>query len=140
AKGMFYGIQFHHTRPHFIRAVMEGVAYSLRHNIEVAAEAGAQAQTLHAMGGAANSLVWTQIKSDVTGCPIAVPASDTATTLGAAILAGVGVGVYGCFDQAVRMTLRMQRLHEPNPAHRAAYDAGYERYRRLYERTKEGSL
>jgi len=140
ARGMFYGIQFHHTRPHFIRAVMEGVAYSLRHNLEVAAEAGARAQTLHAMGGAANSLVWTQIKSDVTGCPIAVPASDTATTLGASILAGVGVGVYEDFDQAVRQTLCMQRLHEPNQAHRAAYDAGYEQYRSLYERTKEGSL
>lgn len=71
---------------------MEGVAFSLRHNLEVAEAAGAKAEVLRAMGGSANSLLWTQIKADVTGKAVVVPASDTATTLGAAILAGVGVG------------------------------------------------
>ncbi len=66
----------------YVRACMEGVALSLRHNLEVAEEAGAEAEVLRAMGGSANSLLWTQIKSDITGKPIVVPASDTATTLG----------------------------------------------------------
>ena len=73
-----------------VRACMEGVALSLRHNLEVAESAGARANVLRAMGGSANSLLWTQIKADITGKKIVVPASDTATTLGAALLAGVG--------------------------------------------------
>lgn len=67
---------------------MEGVALSLRHNLEVAKEAGAEADVLRAMGGSANSLLWTQIKSDITGKTIIVPASDTATTLGAHFMRG----------------------------------------------------
>ena len=90
AKGVFYGLDYSKSKAHMTRAVMEGVVYSLRHNIEVAAGAGAAVGTMRAMGGAANSLFWTQMKADVTGKPIEVPASDTATTLGAAMLAGVG--------------------------------------------------
>ena len=67
------------------------------------------------MGGSANSLLWTQIKSDITGKPIVVPASDTATTLGAAILAGVGVGFYKDYDEAVSLTVKETRRHEPSP-------------------------
>ena len=67
AKGVFYGARFTTTRAHFARAVMEGVAYSLRHNLETAQEAGVEAGVLRAMGGAANSRLWTQIKADVTG-------------------------------------------------------------------------
>ena len=83
-----------------VRACMEGVALSLRHNLEIAEEAGAKAEVLRAMGGSANSLLWTQIKSDITGKPIVVPASDTATTLGAALLAGVGTGLYKDYDES----------------------------------------
>ena len=79
AKGVFYGLDFSKTKGHMVRACMEGVALSLRHNLEVAREAGAEAKVLRAMGGSANSLLWTQIKADITGKPIVVPASDTAT-------------------------------------------------------------
>ncbi|MDR3051202.1 MAG: carbohydrate kinase, partial [Oscillospiraceae bacterium] len=80
AKGVFFGLDYTKTRAHLIRACMESVAYALRHNLEVAREAGAIPVTLRAMGGAANSRVWTQIKADITGKRIVVPASDTATT------------------------------------------------------------
>ena len=117
--------------------LLEGVAYSLRHNLEVAQEAGASAGTLRAMGGAANSRLWTQIKADITGKAIQVPASDAATSLGAALLAGVGVGAYGDFDQAVAATVRVTREHTPNPEHRQAYEQGYRLYRQLYEDLKD---
>ena len=94
AKGIYYGLDFRKRKGHFVRAAMEGVALSLRHNLEVAKEAGAEVSVLRAMGGSANSLLWTQIKSDVIGKSIVVPSSDTTTTLGAVILAGVGVGMY----------------------------------------------
>ena len=94
AKGVYYGLGFDKTRAHMIRASLEGVAFSLEHNLRTAKESGVEAEELIAMGGASNSLLWTQIKSDVTGKVIKVPTSDTATTLGASILAGVGVGIY----------------------------------------------
>lgn len=136
AKGVFFGMDFSKTRSHFARAVMEGVAYSLRHNLETAAEAGADVDVMYAMGGAANSLVWTQIKADVTGKKIVVPSADTATALGAAILAGVGTGVYADFAQAVKATVRTRREHIPNGENKQAYDRGYETYRALYESLK----
>ncbi|MDD3243103.1 MAG: FGGY-family carbohydrate kinase [Eubacteriales bacterium] len=134
ARGVFFGLDYAKTRGHLIRAVMEGVAYSLRHNLEIAAEAGAGASVLRAMGGSANSEVWTQIKADVTGCPIEVPGSDTATTLGAAMLAGVGCGVYASFAQAASV-VRVARRHEPRAI--PAYEKGYSLYRRLYDQTKD---
>lgn len=136
AKGLFFGLDYSKTRAHMIRACMEGVAYSLRHNLEIAAQAGAPVSQMYAMGGAANSQVWTQIKADITSCTIHVPASDTASTLGAAILAGVGVGIYPDFETAVQQTVTLRRTHLCNDDHRSVYDRGYRRYRKLYPQLK----
>ncbi len=137
AKGVYFGLDFSKTRGHMARATMEGVAYSLRHNIEVAEAAGSSVGTLRAMGGAANSLVWTQLKADITQKPIEIPASDTASTLGAALLAGVGVGAYKNFEEATTKTVAVKRYHEPNPALKAVYDDGYDTYLKLYENLKD---
>lgn len=137
AKGVFYGLDFSKTKGHFIRAAMEGVALSLRHNLEVAEEAGAKVSELRAMGGSANSLLWTQIKADVTGKKIIVPSSDTATTLGAVILAGVGIGMYSSFEEAVNKTVVIKREHEPDPSKQAVYDENYKIYLELYEHLKD---
>ncbi len=102
AKGVYYGIAFDKSKGHFIRSTMEGVAYSLRHNLDVAKEVGVQVEHLYSVGGSANSKVWTQMKADITGCRIDVPYADYATGLGAAILAGVGVGLYSDFNEAVK--------------------------------------
>ena len=137
ACGVFFGLNFGVTRGQMIRACMEGVAYALRHNLETAEAAGAKAGILRAMGGSANSRIWTQIKADVTGCGIAVPASDTATTLGAAILAGVGTGVYQSFEDAAARTVSVKKTYEPNPVLKHVYDSGYETYRKLYPALEE---
>ena len=136
AKGVFYGLDFAKTKGHMVRACMEGVALSLRHNLEVASAAGAEVKVLRAMGGSANSLLWTQIKADVTGKTVVVPASDTATTLGAAILAGVGVGFYRDYEEAVSLTVKETRRHEPDPSKKEVYDKTYRTYRELYESLK----
>ena len=137
ACGVFFGLGFGTTRAQMIRACMEGVAYALRHNLETAEAAGARADTLRAMGGSANSRIWTQIKADVTGHGIDVPGSDTATTLGAAMLAGVGTGVWRNFEEAAGQTVRVNRTVEPDPAAREIYDRGYRTYRQLYEQLKD---
>ncbi len=136
AKGVFFGLQYNKTRAHMIRAVMEGCAYSLYHNLKTAEEAGVSANELIAMGGAANSKLWTQIKSDVTGKVIKVPQSDTATTLGAAILAGVGTGVYKSFKEAIDRTISITRVHQPDIKAHDHYMKGYEIYIELYEKLK----
>ncbi len=137
AKGVYYGLDFSKTKGHFIRSAMEGVAFSLRHNLETAKEAGADVQILKAMGGSANSILWTQIKSDVTGKPVTVPSSDTATTLGAAILAGVGIGMYRDFEEAVSLTVQDKRFHKPEEKYHGVYEGAYQKYLKIYENLKE---
>ena len=137
AKGVFYGLSFDKTRADMTRAVLEGVAFSLEHNLRVAKETGAKVEVLNSMGGSANSKLWTQIKADVTGCRIVVPASDTATTLGAVILAGIGTGIYSSYDQAVKKTINITRVHEPNPENHKAYEKSMELYLELYGDLRE---
>lgn len=132
AKGVFYGIDFNKTKGHFVRAVMEGVAFSLEHNISIAKSAGANILELRSIGGAANSVLWTQIKADVTGQRIVVPSSDTATTLGAVILAGVGVGLYDSFEDAVSRTVHNTRVHEPDMEKHRVYQKYYQIFLELY--------
>lgn len=136
AKGVFYGLSYGKTRAHMARAVLEGVAYALEHNLRVAKEVGAEAETLNAMGGAANSVLWTQIKADVTGKTICVPASDTATTLGAALLAGKGCGLYGSYEEAVGKTIRITRMQHPSTENHTIYAKNMELYLQLYEDLK----
>ena len=78
-----------------------------------------------------------QIKSDITGKPLSVPFSDTATTLGAAILAGVGTGMYESFEAAVKETVRITRHYEPNPENSPVYEKNYKTYLALYEKLKD---
>lgn len=137
AKGVFYGLDFSKTKGHFIRSCMEGVAYSLKHNLDIAESVGAHVKELLAVGGSANSALWMQIKSDITGKPLAVPFSDTATTLGAALLAGVGVGMYDSFEDAVAQTVKITRRYEPNPENAEVYEKNYETYLALYENLKD---
>lgn len=137
AKGVFYGLGFDKTRAHMVRAALEGVAYSLEHNLMTAAETDVNVEELVAMGGASNSVLWTQIKADVTGKTIKVPTSDTATTLGAAILAGVGVGMYDSFEQAVHETIIITRVQKPNIENHKKYQEMMKLYLKLYEDLKD---
>ena len=137
AKGVFYGLGFDKTRGHMIRAVLEGVALSLQHNLITAEETGITIDSLNAMGGSANSHLWTQIKADVTGKTVQVPASDTATTLGAALLAGVGTGIYKDYKEAVEATIRITRVHEPDMENHEKYKREMALYLKLYEDLKD---
>lgn len=135
AKAVFYGLGFDKTKGHMVRAALEGVVFSIAHNLMVAQEIGVNIHELdiRAMGGAANSQLWMQIYADVTGCRIAIPSSDTATTLGAAILAGVGIGMYQSFEDAIKETVTISRVHEPNMENYKTYQKFFELYLQLYK-------
>jgi len=137
AKGVYFGITFDKSRGHFARATMEGVAYSLLHNLETAAESGASVDVLRAMGGASNSRIWTQIKADVTGRTVEVPGSDAATCLGAVLLAGMGIGLVANLEDTISKIVKVKRIQQPNPANFEAYRKGYKTYIELYKRLED---
>ena len=137
AKGVFYGLDFAKNKAHFIRAVMEGVAYSLVHNLKTAEESGVYIDKLYAMGGSANSSLWMQIKSDAANVPISVSLSDNSTNLGAAILGGVAVGLYKDFEEAVKSTIKIKKTYEPNPESHEIYAKNYSVYLDLYANLKD---
>lgn len=116
------------------RAVMEGVAFSVRWAFEALEEsAGRRLEIVNIGGGSSRSDAWTQIKADVLGVPLRRAAIPDSAAMGAALLAGVGCGVLGSVEQAVRSLIQYDRTFEPRPAYRALYDDGYDKFRELYQ-------
>ena len=136
ARACFFGLTFSSDLRHMTRAVLEGVAFSLRHNIETAQQAGATVGDLHAMGGAARSPIWTQIKADITRRTMRVPEGGNETAMGAAMLAGVGTGVWKDAQTAADACVRFEREHKPSGGHADAYEGAYSLYRTLYPALK----
>ena len=132
ARGAFIGLTAYHERRHLVRAVMEGVAFSLREALELTLALGGQAETIIAAGGGMESEVWRGIVADVTGVPLRRTLQTEATAVGAALLAGIGTGVYRDARHASQVTARYDRVTEPNPANRRLYDMLYEQFSTLY--------
>jgi xylulokinase len=137
ARGAFVGLTLATGRAELYRSVMEGVAFALRHNLEVAASAGAGVAELLAIGGATKSPVWMQLKADVTGLPLTVSANENATPLGAAMLAALGTGG-GTVDDLVERWVHRGVSYTPDPAATARYDQLYEIYAGLYPAMADG--
>lgn len=117
----------------FYRAILENTALIVRGHIELVKEAtGHEPDELIFAGGAAKSPLWCQILADVTGKPVKVPVVKEATALGAAILAGYGVGLYPSIEDGVRQTVKWDRRFEPNAENWAVYDALYQSWLKVY--------
>jgi xylulokinase len=134
ARGVLFGLSLATTRGAVIRAILEGTAYALRHNIEVAQAAGNTISELRSVGGGTKSDVWNQLKADILGIPVMLPEASVGAPLGDAVIAGVGAGVYQDVRREVRDLVRIKTTYEPNLATRRRYDDLYHAYRRLYER------
>ncbi|NPV54692.1 MAG: FGGY-family carbohydrate kinase [Firmicutes bacterium] len=137
ARGVLIGLSYDKTWAEVVRAIMEGCAYALRHNLEVAEEAGAWVLQLISVGGAAKSEVWCQIKADVTGKPVAVPDVEEGTIWGAALLAGMGVGIYGDIVTSIREMVHIKRVFHPREEISRVYDGFFEIYLSAYEGLKD---
>jgi len=137
ARGVFFGLSYEKTRAHLIRAIMEGCAFALHHNLQIAESRGVRVNVLISVGGAARSKLWTRIKADVTGKPIMVPEYTDSAPLGAAILAGVGVGVYPGFKEAVESTVKVKECIEPRAKFHSLYQELFKIYQDLYLKLKE---
>ncbi|WP_067523664.1 FGGY-family carbohydrate kinase [Nocardia uniformis] len=130
ARGMIAGLTLGHNRADLYRAVLEGIGYGVRHNLEAMAEAGGRAERLIAVGGGTKGGLWTRIISDITGLPQQIPADTVGAALGNARLAAEAVGLNTSAWNPVVATV------VPDPARTAAYDSYYRHYRTLYESTR----
>jgi xylulokinase len=137
ARGVLFGLCLRHGKAHVVRAILEAVAYLVKSDVDVLQGLGAGADEVRVLGGGAKSALWNQIKADVLGLPIAVPANREAATLGAAIIAAVGVGLHPDFPAAVKAMTQMGPRIQPNAANREVYADGYRRYRRLFEHVSD---
>jgi len=137
ARGVFFGITLRHGRPHFARAVLEGVAYALNDTFEIFNDIGVEMTQVRASGGGAKSAVWRQIHADVTGRPHVTLNIDEGPALGVALLAAVGTGAYATVADACRAVIRTTDESVPNPASTATYRPYYNVYRALYPKLKE---
>jgi len=133
AKGVFYGVKLIHERKHFSRAIMESVSYMLREHLEAAEGNGVVFDEIRSLGGATNSRLWNQMKADITGKRIVTLKNKESTCLGAAILAGVGVGIFENIDMAVKKLVVCDQEFEPDNETYQKYIKGYEAYIEIYK-------
>jgi xylulokinase len=129
-RAAFTGLSLRHGRASLGRAVLEGVAYAIRTQLELLAAGGAPPTELRISGGDTRLGTWNRIKADVTGLPVRTVAGDAAVT-GVAMLAGIGVGVYGSVDDAISRCVRPDPPIAPDPGTRDAYDRAFAAYREL---------
>ena len=131
-RGAAVGLSLRHGRAALARAVLEGVAYGIRARVDALTAAGSAATELRVSGGDTRLGTWNQIKADVLGVPVLRVAGD-ATAVGAALLSGLGVGVYRNAAEAVAVAGRPERAIEPDPATHLRYNELYAVYRDLVE-------
>lgn len=132
ARGAFVGLALDHGRAHLTRAILEASAFAIRHVAEGIVAAGAVVRSMRVCGGPARSETWNQIKADVTGFAVEVPAVLETAVEGAAIVAATAVGAWPDLPAAIHGMTRVARRLEPDATARDRYDATYAAYRRLH--------
>ena len=132
ARGAFVGLTLGHRRGHLARSILEASALAIRHVAEPILAAGIRVSEMRVCGGPARSETWNQIKADVTGFTVAVPAVLETAVVGTAVLGATGIGAYPDVPAAIRGMTRVARRLEPNLDHRGLYEAAFDAYVRLH--------
>jgi len=135
AKGMFFGVNLRHTKADIYRALLEGVGYGIRHNLEVMEEEGVKPRRILATGGGTKNDLWMQIVSDIAQVTLFIPKEQIGASYGDAFMAGVGVGLFQDLADIDRWVQIGKRVH-PSFKNAEIYDFNYHLFRSLYEDTK----
>ena len=135
ARGVLAGLTLGHGRGHVARAIVEASALAIRHVAMPMLAAGVLVTEMRVCGGPARSTFWNQVKADVTGFCVAVPAVLETAVLGSAILAAVGVGLHATLPTAIAAMTRIESRLEPRPELAPVYDRLFEAYLALYPAT-----
>ncbi|MGH9511028.1 MAG: xylulokinase [Terriglobales bacterium] len=136
ARAALVGLTASHTRGHVIRAILEGVAFSLKDTFSIFNEMGVPVNSIRLGGGGARSPLWRQIQSDVYGHEVEIVEAEEGAAYGAAILAGVGAKLWPSVEYACRAVVRVKTRVAPNSSTVAVMNGQYAAYRRVYAATK----
>jgi xylulokinase len=136
ARGAFVGLTLRHSKSHMVRAVLEGVSFGLRDSLELIRGLKVPIEQVRASGGGARSALWRHIQADVFSTELVEVNVTEGAAFGAALLAGVGAGIYRDIHEAVTRSVRVVNRTLPDPAHAGVYEKHYALYRGLYAALK----
>jgi len=136
ARAALVGLAASHTRGHVVRAVLEGVAFSLKDSFTIFGEMKVPLSSVRLGGGGARSPLWRQIQTDVYGYPAEIVEAEEGAAYGAALLAGVGGDVWKTVDDACDAVVRVKSRFSPDPAAATALAVAYQKFRALYPALK----
>ncbi len=137
ARGAFVGLTARHTQAHLIRAVMEGVVFSLRDGVEIMRGLGVPLGQIRATGGGGRSPLWRQMQADLYGAEVVTLAAEEGPAYGAALLAGVGTGLFTSVNDAVDRCVAIAGRTQPDAKAQAQYEKTYAIYRGVYSQLRE---
>jgi xylulokinase len=132
ARAALIGLNAKHGRAHIIRAILEGVAFSLRDTLSLFEEMRVPVNEIRLGGGGARSALWRQIQADVYGQSVSTVRADEGAAYGAAILAGVGAGVWPDVESACKQVVQINQCCQPDEVSSGILDERYKQFRRLY--------
>jgi xylulokinase len=133
ARGVFFGVTLGHNRDDFVRSVLEGAAFAIRHVVEILeVDRKLNIRELRIGGAAAANAVWNQIIADVLGKTVVSLTTAHTEVLGAAVLAGVGIDAYANYKTALEQVVRVDRAFQPDPRAHDAYNRLFPIYKELY--------
>lgn len=136
ARGVWLGLTLSHSRAHMFRSLLEGVAYGFKHHLAVLAERGLSVTKTRVTNGGARSDLWKQITADVLGLPLEHVAQHPGSSLGAAFIAGMGVGVFKNWDE-IDNFIQIDKVVQPDPVNHERYNRLFEIYLDLYTSLKD---
>lgn len=136
-RGLFFGLSAIHTKKHLLRAVMEGVSYSLCDCNEILQEMGVEVTQMMACGGGGRSPLWRQMLADLYDCTVKTVKQEEGPALGVAILAGVGCGIYPSVEKACEMLISVKSSAHPDPEEAETYKKYHKVYQDLYSSLKQ---
>jgi xylulokinase len=135
-RGVFFGLSAIHTKADMLRAVMEGVSYSLSDCLDILHEMKVDVSEMMACGGGGKSRIWRQMLADMYGCEVKTIKMQEGPALGAAILAGVGAGLFPDVPTACRQFIEQDTWCQPDASAHAYYEKGHALYKKLYEQLR----
>ena len=138
ARGVFFGLSAIHTKYDMLRSVMEGVVFSQRQLLDVHREMGVEFGEIYATGGGGTSPLWRQMIADVFELPVVTIQNREGPALGAAILAGVGTGLYSSVPEACKKIIKVNDPQKPIAENSKKYAPYYKLYCELYPSMKDG--
>jgi xylulokinase len=136
ARAALIGLTASHTRAHIVRAILEGVAFSLQDTFSIFEDMNVPVKSIRLGGGGARSPLWRQIQADVYGHDVEIVEAEEGAAYGAAILAGVGAGVWPSVDNACQSVVRVRERVRFSERNAAAMSRAYDSYKRVYAATK----